>query len=111
VAPLEGRSAAALLRGEAEWVRPPDDVLGWELFGRRAILKSEWKLTWASPPYGPGEWQLFDVVRDPGEQVDLSQDAPEKRAELLAEWEAWAEQNGVILPRQDTSYARVVARE
>jgi len=106
VAPLQGRSLGPLLRGELEAVRGEDDVLGWELFGRRAVLKGDWKLCWTWPPYGPGRWQLFDLARDPGERVDRSETDPEKARELLAEWERYAERNGVVLPGRDSSYAR-----
>jgi arylsulfatase len=94
-----------LLRGELEAVRGPGDVLGWELFGRRAILSGDWKLCWTWPPYGPGEWQLFDLARDPGEREDRSHAYPAKRAELVSEWEAYARRNGVVLPGHDSSYA------
>lgn len=110
VASLEGRSMVPLLRGEAETVRGPGDVLGWELFGRRAVLKGDWKLAWTWPPYGPGEWELFDLARDPGERHDLSSREPERRAEMLAAWNAWAARNGVVLPESDSSYAREPAR-
>lgn len=105
VAPLEGRSFVPLLRGEPA-IRGPGDVLGWELFGRRAILKGDWKLSWTWPPYGPGRWELFDLARDPGERRDRSATNPEKRTELLADWQAYASRNGVVLPERDTSYAR-----
>jgi arylsulfatase len=109
VAPLEGISMGPLLRGEKETLRGPADVLGWELFGRRAVLKGEWKLSWTWPPYGPGEWELFHLASDPGERTDRSGTEPEKRAELLAEWQAYARRNGVVLPERDSSYALEVS--
>ncbi len=80
-------------------------VMGWELFGRRAIRKGQWKLTWLFEPYGPERWELFDLSRDVAESRDLSEDEPETKRELLALWEEYVTQNGVIVPTRDMSYA------
>ena len=44
VAPLEGRSMLPLLRGEAEAVHGDDHVMGWEIFGQRALRAGDWKI-------------------------------------------------------------------
>ena len=45
-----------------------------------------------------GEWRLFDVVKDPGEAEDLSEEMPDKLKSLIAAWDRYAEEVGVILP-------------
>jgi arylsulfatase A-like enzyme len=40
-------------------------------------------------------WRLFNLADDPTESRDLSNDEPEKLAELTALWDQWAEKNDV----------------
>ena len=94
------RAKRSLLRS----VEDPDHVMGWELFGRRAIQKGHWKLTWMAPPFGAGRWELHDLSRDPAESRDLSAERPAKRAELIKNWSRYAREHGVVLPAQDMGY-------
>jgi len=105
VAPLEGRSMLPFVRGEAPAVHGVDFTMGWELFGRRALRRSDWKIVWLFEPYGSGRWELFDLASDPGETLDLAGARPEKLAELLRSWDEYAARNGVILPTRDMGYA------
>lgn len=98
VAPLQGKSIVPLLRGASDLVRTPDDWLGWELFGNRAIRRGDWKLLWLCEPQGAGQWQLYNLAADPGETVDLAKNQPALARELIALWEAYATRNNVILP-------------
>ncbi|WP_416139401.1 arylsulfatase [Halomonas sp. HK25] len=92
VHPMEGLSMLPVLQGEAMSER----ALGWELFGRRALRKGDWKLVWMTEPYGAGEWQLYNLAEDPTELRDLADQEPEKLAELLADWEAYVARNNVL---------------
>ena len=105
VTPIQGRSMVPFLDGASDTVHEADFVMGWELFGRRAIRKGDWKLVWLFEPYGDEEWMLFDLASDPSESNDLSEQFPEKMRELLSEWDAYMRENYVILPGYDTSYA------
>ena len=49
-------------------------------------------------PFGIGDWQLYDLSTDPAELVDLSQQRPKLRVELIEIWNRYAEETGVILP-------------
>ena len=97
VAPLRGRSLVAYLSGAAETVHDADTSTGWELFGRRAIRHGDWKALYLPAPYGPGGWQLYDLASDPGEIHDLAAAHPDKLAELLALWDRYVEESGVLL--------------
>ena len=96
VAPISGRSLAPWLRGEAAAVHPPGSATGWELFGRRAIRKGDWKAVYVPDQDGYSQWQLYDLARDRGETQDLAEAHPARLAELLALWDAYVEENGVI---------------
>jgi arylsulfatase len=97
VAPVQGKSWVAMLAGRTQSPRTADDWLGWELFGNRAIRQGEWKISWLYRPLGTGDWQLFNLAEDPGEQYDLSGKFPEKRVELVALWDEYVKTNGVII--------------
>lgn len=97
VAPMCGRSLVPYLSGAAEGVHDTESGTGWELFGRRAIRQGDWKALYLPAPYGPGEWQLYDLAADPGEIHDQASARPDKLAELLALWDSYVEDNGVIL--------------
>ncbi len=105
VAPLEGRSLAGFLRGASESVHGGGFTMGFELFGRRALRRGDWKIVWLYEPYGPAHWELFDLANDPGETRDLSRAHPARLAELERAWDLYAAQNGVILPERDAGYA------
>jgi arylsulfatase len=97
VAPIQGKSWVGMLSGETQSPRTPDDWLGWELFGNRAIRRGDWKISWHYEPFGTWDWQLFNLAQDPGEQHDLSGKSPDKREELIALWDEYVKRNGVII--------------
>jgi arylsulfatase len=97
VAPMRGRSLVPYLSGDSEAVHDADAGTGWELFGRRAIRQGDWKALYLPEPYGPGTWQLYDLSADPGETDDLARSRPDKLAELVALWDRYVEETGVIL--------------
>jgi arylsulfatase len=96
VATMQGESWVDMLSGTTQSPRGESDWLGWEMFGNRAILKGDWKITRLYKPYGTLDWQLFNLAEDLGEQYDLSDRFPEKRTELIALWDEYVETNGVI---------------
>jgi arylsulfatase A-like enzyme len=98
VHPITGHSLLPALERRARNVRGRDEALVDELFGRRYVRKGRWKLTWLDVPYGHNDWALFDIHRDRGETTDLSAAYPEVVADLVAEWDWYAEENGVVLP-------------
>jgi arylsulfatase A-like enzyme len=98
VHPITGHSLLPALERRTRSVRARDEPLVDELFGRRYVRKGRWKLTWLDVPYGNNDWALFDIQRDRGETTDLALAYPEIVADLVADWEAYAEANGVVLP-------------
>jgi arylsulfatase len=102
--PMNGTSMLAWLEGTAENVHPEDQAHGWELFGRRGLRKGDWKLEWMEDPYGNSNWELYNLKEDIAEQHNLAGEQPEKLAELVADWEAYVEANGVIIGSEPTAY-------
>lgn len=89
---IQGVSMISGLAGNAEQNR----VVGWELLGRAAVRKGDWKIRLLEEPYGPGEWQLFNLADDPTETTDLAAREPEKLKEMLVAWDEYIRRNGVI---------------
>ncbi|MCK5573357.1 MAG: hypothetical protein KAJ12_11385, partial [Bacteroidetes bacterium] len=75
---------------------PEISRVGYEMFGLKAYFVGEWKILWMPKPFGSGEWELFDLSKDPGETSDLSKIYPEKREEMVALWEKYKKENGVL---------------
>ena len=65
------------------------DSVGWELFGRGALRRGPWKLVhmpnWS---FGTGDWELYNIAVDPGEENDLAAD-PAHREILKTMVQAW----------------------
>ena len=96
--PLDGKSWVPMLSGETESVRSRKDYLAWELFGNRALRQDRWKIRWQWKPFGTGDWELYDLISDPGERSNLSDRHPDKVVAMLELWDGYVEQNNVILP-------------
>ena len=106
VAELEGRSMHPLLLGRQDYIREPMDYMGWEIFGRRAIRKGDWKAIYvAQPLFGENDvpwvklntWQLYNLAEDPGEVNDLSAEHTGKLNELVALWDEYATRNEIFI--------------
>ncbi len=96
VVPMQGTSVLGLFGGEVETPSAEASLVGYELFGLKAFFVGDWKILWMPPPFGPAEWELFDLREDPAEMNDLSGEYPEKLAEMIALWEVYKEDNGVL---------------
>ncbi|MBN1491089.1 MAG: arylsulfatase [Phycisphaerae bacterium] len=87
--PLEGASLApAFAGGQIE-----RDAIYWEHEGNRAVRVGQWKLV-AKGPAGP--WELYDMANDRTEMHDLAAEQPQRVADMVARWEAWARRAGVL---------------
>lgn len=96
VYPVEGKSMLAALNATGP-IRTENEGLGWELFNKRAYRKGDWKVVHMHPPWGHEGWHLYNVANDPGETTDVSEKHPEIFKNLIADWENYADTNGVIL--------------
>ncbi len=94
--PLTGHSLLPVISGTAKRVRGPDEVLGYELSGNKALFKGDYKLLSNLAPVGDGQWHLYNIVKDPGETQDLQQALPELFQILQADYAKWSKANGVL---------------
>ena len=52
-----------------------------------------WKLVAKGPA---GAWELYDIERDRAEMHNLAAQQPERVAQLVGQWEAWAKRANVL---------------
>ena len=91
---LIGKSLMPVLNGDSSGVHS-NDGMGWELFEMKAYIKGTWKILRLPVPFGTGEWQLYDLQKDPGETHDLSQQFPDMKQQLISDWNNYAKENEV----------------
>lgn len=71
-------------------------VHGWELIGLRAIRRGPYKALWMHPPRGRGEWELYNVEKDPSEMNDMAKSEPELMKEMMRHWEWYYSETGMF---------------
>jgi len=100
IEPMQGRSLSSVLAGQTDRIYGPDDFVSGEMQNGKWTRQGDFKAVSVSPPYGSGEWKLFNIVSDPSETRDLAKDEPERLTRLQAAWDRYAEDVGVILIAQ-----------
>jgi arylsulfatase len=96
VRPMQGKSVLDLLEGKSTTPYVEASQVGYELFGLKAYFVGDWKILWMPKPFGPGEWELFNLKQDPAELNDLSKQHPDKLKELITLWEQYKIDNKVL---------------
>ena len=104
--PVEGVSMMTSLSGEADAVHPDDYVMVWQINWRKAVRQGDWKIVSQAdelfvrhdPRTDPYSWKLFNLAEDPAELNDLSAQHTDIFAELLGHWEAYVDENDIVVP-------------
>ena len=91
-----GKSLQSSLAGSDDKNYTDSDSVGLEVTGNSALFKGDFKIVRNRPPNGSNQWELFNLSEDPGETINLATSMPNKLLELIEEYEAYAEKNGVI---------------
>ncbi len=94
--PMQGHSIRAVLSGEIDALSLADSQVGYELFGMKAYVSYPWKILHLPKPFGSGGWELHNLEQDPAELNDLGKKNPEKLEEMIALWEQYRADNGVL---------------
>lgn len=88
-----GKSMLPVINGTTTVLH--EEGMGWELFEMKAYRKGKYKILRLPIPFGTGDWELFDLEKDPIESTDLSKTYPEIKADLINRWEVYAKNNKV----------------
>lgn len=102
VAPIQGVSLMPILQGEANHTN--ERIVGGELFGKYFVRKGDWKMVLMPAPHGTGVAQLFNLKTDLAERHDVAAEHPNVMAEMRDHWQAYVQQNHVILPNWVSGY-------
>ncbi len=96
---VSGKNLVPLLTGTVEHVRDGDESVGLEIWGRRGILRGEYKLV-GSPahPNGHADWELYNVTEDPSERFNLVSKKPKVFSSMVKAWGDYVSENNVIVP-------------
>lgn len=90
-ATYSGRDLSTRWRGAAAPLSPFQ--MGGELFNRKSYRSGPWKAVLVPPDT---TWSLYHIPSDPTEQSDLARRYPAKKDSLIAAWEAYRRENGII---------------
>ncbi|MBS0311347.1 MAG: sulfatase-like hydrolase/transferase, partial [Proteobacteria bacterium] len=96
VLPLRGKSMLPYLQGKAQKVRGEADAVGWELGGRKALRKGDWKIVYANKPWGKDGWELYNIALDRAESRDLASENPQKLGEMIVAWKQYVAETGTL---------------
>lgn len=90
----QGMSLLSNWQGQA----PVERTIAAEFYNGKLVRKGPWKATWMDLLGGSREWELYNLENDPGEMHNLVEQHPEILQQLLADYENFARENGVVAP-------------
>lgn len=90
--PLIGQSITPVLHNKVREIQT-DRGIGYEMFEMKAYIQGKWKILRLPVPMGTGDWELFDLEKDPGETTDLSDRHPDIKNRMIEAWQEYARQN------------------
>jgi arylsulfatase A-like enzyme len=93
-----GKSLKPLLEGKVEKIYADDEPIIQEMFNNTAVWMGDWKAVNNMQPIGNGQWHLFNITADIGENTDLASQHPEILQKLIADYDKFAKDVGVIVP-------------
>ena len=96
IEPMIGRNLSPLLRGSVERVYSEQEAIGYELAGNAALFQGDYKIVFNRGPVGDSQWHLYNIVADPGETADLSSVMPDRLQRMLALYQQYVNDNGVL---------------
>jgi arylsulfatase len=96
---MRGQPLTGLLTGSTKAVYDANDFVGGEMGNGKWMRQGDFKAVAVAPPYGPGNWQLYNAVDDPGETRDLAKKHPDILKKLQGAWERYAMDVGVVLSK------------
>jgi arylsulfatase len=99
VKPILGESMIDFLAGNSDAIHDDDYVTVLSHRGRSYLRQGPWKIVTTHGPFDESNFELYNVVADPGEIYNLAEDEPEKLAELIELWRVERKNLGIILPQ------------
>jgi arylsulfatase len=102
---IMGKSLKSLFNGTSDKVYGENDIVADEMFNNTAVYTGGgWKAMKHEPPMGNGKWQLYNIVDDPGENLNVANQHPDILQKLISAYGAYSKDVGVVIPRGQTYY-------
>jgi len=93
---MMGNSLKPLLDGKVNVVHPSNEPISGEMFNNTSVRMGDWKAT----VYGiPQQWKLYNLATDLGENKDVATKHPDILKTLIAAYDKYAQNVGVVIPR------------
>lgn len=91
-----GKNLLPVIAAQTDSVYTDEDVIAYEIGGNAALIKGDYKITLNRGGTNDGRWHLYNITEDPGETEPLETVETTVFFDLLAEYETYARENGVI---------------
>ncbi len=95
VFPVSGRSMYKHLISETDFIHTKDEIIAYELAGSIAVFKGDFKLQ-ITPAHSEDSFQLYNILDDPFESINLVNDMPELVTELKNAYGDFVVENNII---------------
>ena len=96
VAP-SGISMRKYFEGSASSPRTEEQWVAFELFGNSYVVAGDYKaIRVRTAMYGDGKWHLYNIKKDPGETRPLESEYPERLEKMIAIYEQYAKDKGIV---------------
>ncbi len=99
-----GHTLLPYLTGKTDVVYQRDEPVAFELFGHASVFAGPWKAVKLQKPWGNGDWSLYNLAEDPGEQTNVSNRHADKLEILLTAFEGYSIRNGIVAERNLTAF-------
>lgn len=106
---IVGKDFSKFLAGDAVNIHADSESIGYELGGNRALFQGDYKIVF-NRSANDKAWHLYNIKTDPGESNDLSLGEPERFAEMLSDYEEYAETNNVLAMPEGYDQRREIFR-
>ncbi len=94
---LMGKSIKPILDGTTDVVHPANETISEEMFNTTTVRMGEWKAIHQASDKS-GVWHLYNLATDLGENTDVGTQNPDILKKLIAAYEKYAQDVGVVPP-------------
>ncbi len=94
--PITGKSLLGHIQNPAVPVYAEDEGVGLEAANSAAYFLGDYKIVKNNIPLGDNTWHLYHLKTDPGETQDLAEQEPERFQAMMAAYDTYAQDVGVI---------------